>query len=377
MTTLLFDLTASQPNNSGKRHGGGKYCEMVFFRMCERSEKFQAFYDSSKYINPLILNAAKQNKIELYDICEQNLNDIVSTQNITHLYSALPESILPWPNCHILGTIHGLRMLEMPFDFKAHWYFDKGIIGLNSIIAFFNRKKLKKELLQYYSHLLTQPNFTFTTVSKHSLNVISEFFPKIGQKNIPVFYSPQTVQKKIREQKDNSILLVSANRFEKNCIRAIIAIDNLISSKKLSPRTQINITGLSSPDFRYKIKNPSQFRFWGYIEEDELNLLYAKSWLFIYPSLNEGFGYPPLEAMQYGTPVIASNRASIPEVCGNAAKYFNPTSIQEMKNAIIQLSNENTYKLFSNKSLQQYKTISEKQEKDLDLLIDWITNFIK
>ncbi len=43
-----------------------------------------------------------------------------------------------------------------------------------------------------------------------------------------------------------------------------------------------------------------------------------------YPSLYEGFGFPPLEAMQYGTAVLASNVSSIPEVCGDAALYIDP-----------------------------------------------------
>ncbi len=45
---------------------------------------------------------------------------------------------------------------------------------------------------------------------------------------------------------------------------------------------------------------------------------------FIFPSLYEGFGLPPLEAMACGCPVLASNQASIPEICSNGAEYFNP-----------------------------------------------------
>ena len=54
---LLFDLVATQPNLSGKRHGGGRYGEIIFFRMLERNISFSCFYDSTLWINPSVLNA--------------------------------------------------------------------------------------------------------------------------------------------------------------------------------------------------------------------------------------------------------------------------------------------------------------------------------
>ena len=50
----------------------------------------------------------------------------------------------------------------------------------------------------------------------------------------------------------------------------------------------------------------------------------------MYPSLYEGFGLPPLEAMACGCPVVCSNTASLPEICGEAAEYFDPTSEEEI-----------------------------------------------
>jgi glycosyltransferase involved in cell wall biosynthesis len=58
--------------------------------------------------------------------------------------------------------------------------------------------------------------------------------------------------------------------------------------------------------------------------------LYAHATAFVYPSLYEGFGIPPLEAMHYGCPVIASNSSSIPEVIGDAGLYFTPTDQEEL-----------------------------------------------
>ncbi|MGD0008609.1 MAG: glycosyltransferase family 1 protein [Terriglobia bacterium] len=66
------------------------------------------------------------------------------------------------------------------------------------------------------------------------------------------------------------------------------------------------------------------FRFIGHVPDDELSSLYAASQALLYPSFYEGFGLPPVEAMACGTPVIASNRASLPEVVGDAAFAIDP-----------------------------------------------------
>ncbi len=71
----------------------------------------------------------------------------------------------------------------------------------------------------------------------------------------------------------------------------------------------------------------------GYIDDDDLPDLYSNAYAFVYPSLYEGFGLPPLEAMGYKCPVIASNRTSIPEVCGDAAILINPESDVSLINA--------------------------------------------
>lgn len=62
----------------------------------------------------------------------------------------------------------------------------------------------------------------------------------------------------------------------------------------------------------------------GYVSDAELRTLYEHAAVFVYPSRYEGFGIPPLEAMALGCPVLASNAASLPEVCGDGALYFDP-----------------------------------------------------
>jgi glycosyltransferase involved in cell wall biosynthesis len=68
----------------------------------------------------------------------------------------------------------------------------------------------------------------------------------------------------------------------------------------------------------------------GYVSDGELRALYENADCFIFPSLYEGFGLPPLEAMQCGCPVIVSDRAAMPEVCGEAALYCNPEDVADI-----------------------------------------------
>ncbi len=77
----------------------------------------------------------------------------------------------------------------------------------------------------------------------------------------------------------------------------------------------------------------------GYIDSNDLPLLYSCSSLFLFPSLSEGFGMPVLEAMACGVPVITSNTSSIPEIAGNAAKLINPYNIESIAGAITDFVN--------------------------------------
>jgi len=77
--------------------------------------------------------------------------------------------------------------------------------------------------------------------------------------------------------------------------------------------------------------------FTGRIDDDKLRKLYSTAECFVYPSLFEGFGLPPLEAMQCGAPVIVSNTSSLPEVVGGAGILINPESSSEIAEAIKQV----------------------------------------
>jgi glycosyltransferase involved in cell wall biosynthesis len=81
-------------------------------------------------------------------------------------------------------------------------------------------------------------------------------------------------------------------------------------------------------------------RFVGYIDEEELPLWYAAATVFVFPSIYEGFGMPPLEAMACGTPVVTSNTSSLPEVVGDAGIMVDPHDAAALAAALAQLLND-------------------------------------
>lgn len=79
-----------------------------------------------------------------------------------------------------------------------------------------------------------------------------------------------------------------------------------------------------------KENHNSPIVFTGYVSDNNLEVLFQEAAVYVFPSLYEGFGLPPLEAMAHGCPVASSNRASMPEILGQAAVYFDPENKEEM-----------------------------------------------
>lgn len=92
----------------------------------------------------------------------------------------------------------------------------------------------------------------------------------------------------------------------------------------------------------------------GYVSDEQLRSLYQHAACFVFPSVYEGFGLPPLEAMSLGCPVLAAEAASIPEVCGEAAIYFNPQQASSFTQALqrVMMANNEQKQAWRQRSLQ-------------------------
>lgn len=129
----------------------------------------------------------------------------------------------------------------------------------------------------------------------------------------------------------------------KNLVRIIEAFSALkaaLEKDGLYPDLKLIIIGdeLSKhPDLRRTvIKSGVQndVRFLGFVPIEVLRIFYDEAKVFVFPSLYEGFGLPPLEAMAHSTPVVTSNTSSLPEVVGNAAVLVNPENVFEIMRAV-------------------------------------------
>lgn len=134
--------------------------------------------------------------------------------------------------------------------------------------------------------------------------------------------APAPTKKKSREP---YVLAVSSLKPLKNFALVIRAAKRL-------PDTNFFIVGGKDPRVFAAVdeEHGDNIHFLGYVDDEALRELYANASVFVYPSLYEGFGIPPIEAMAMGCPVIVTKKASLPEVCGDAALYCDATNDRDL-----------------------------------------------
>jgi glycosyltransferase involved in cell wall biosynthesis len=129
----------------------------------------------------------------------------------------------------------------------------------------------------------------------------------------------------------------------KNLVRIIEAFSALraeLEKDDKFPDLKLIIIGdelSKNPDLRRTVVKSgvqNEVRFLGFVPVEVLRIFYDLAKVFVFPSLYEGFGLPPLEAMVHGTPVVTSNTSSLPEVVGNAAVLVNPENVFEIMRAL-------------------------------------------
>lgn len=386
MKKILFDLRGCQPNRASKFHGGGVYGYIVLKALIKQAaDRLVVYYDAKRFVAPDVVQAMTENGILKIDTNEKGLLQCIEENEIGVFYSPLYNKSykqLQGIGIPVVITIHGLRNLEMNRDKTEILYarsWGDRVKAWMKQTCYYNR--LLRNYWKDKKWLFEDENVHIITVSNHSKYSILYYYPFVDEKRIQVMYSVSTTPEGYEKTKpytsDKYYLIVSANRWLKNAYRAIKAFDSLFDNPQYGVEGKVIVLGLSKETSIYKrIKHKERFELMGYVEQDTLESLYKGAYALVYPSLNEGFGYPPLEAMKYGTPVIASPFASVTEICGDAVLYANPYSYEEIANRVLQMERSKLYEGFKEISLNKYSLVSKQQRNDMEYLCKYIKEFI-
>ncbi len=382
MGKLLFDLVACQSSRNTMNHGGKEYGEAVFFETMKRDVDLVGLYNPDLEIEQRILDYFKEHG-ELINIKEHSLQDLINTGDYCVFYSPLPYNFhkINWGKTVFVGNLHGLRPVEAftdKYEYKYSNDFKSYIKAKIKSIKLVERKK-KREFLDNIGKIINNPSFVCITGSEHSKFALLNYYPAVSPDNIAVFYDPLEILEVDGDEGSNHekyYLLVSGNRWLKNTYRGIVAIDQLISAGLFN--SKVIVTG-TIPNMRYlkEIKNKESFVFKSYVSSSELASLYKNAYCLVFLSLSEGFGYPPLEAISRGTPVVCSPLTALYEVYQNAVLYCNPFSIEDIKVKILEMEDSTINERYVKQGIEHGKRMIERQEEELPKLVDYILSYCK
>lgn len=194
------------------------------------------------------------------------------------------------------------------------------------------------------------------TVSEHTRRDLIRYFPKTSAKTAVIYEGVDHCQfncNDIAEENDqetikalgiegNYLLFVGVWMTHKNLPRLLQSFRKL---REKGYRGKLVITGEGKPHHVNVPKLINELNLTdvitpGFVEDEKLPALYRRAELFVFPSLYEGFGLPPLEAMACGVPVAASRVSSIPEILGDCAAYFDPYSVEGMAETVFEILND-------------------------------------
>jgi len=265
-------------------------------------------------------------------------------------------------NSKIIITMHDTLVFLYPiknWSFKLRkWRWNKAAKIADKIITI--SKNSKKDLLNQFNFLKEDDIFV-------SYCGVSEKF-KVKNINIKLIGK---IKKKYNIDK-NYLLTTGSTEPVKN-IKMLF--DVIEKGKKKYPETfnelELIITGPKWPGKNFPRNISQNIKFIGYVDDSDLPILFNGAELFLFPSLYEGFGLPPLEAMASETMVISTNTSSLPEVVGDAGIMLDPKNPQKWVEAINEYYNSDKKTRYIKKGLNRIEKFSWKKiAKDLYEIFD-------
>jgi glycosyltransferase involved in cell wall biosynthesis len=188
---------------------------------------------------------------------------------------------------------------------------------------FFSRAELAYRRIAY--RWSVQRSTLVITISQHAVQELVDHLGVPEERIRLIHLGIDHATLKPSDEQQGTFLLYPARAWpHKNHRTLFVAFEVL---RQRHPDLELVLTSYEGP-------TPDGVRSLGHTPREELVRPYQTAAALVFPSLYEGFGQPPLEAMACGCPVACSNAASLPEVCGDAARLFDPTSVEQIVDAV-------------------------------------------
>jgi glycosyltransferase involved in cell wall biosynthesis len=242
----------------------------------------------------------------------------------------------PFAPCPIVTTIHDLAFEHLPETFNRRSWIQLRLTVRNTA-----RRAAQILTLSEYS----RQDIINTYRIKPELVTVTPAAASPDFKRVTDEINLQTIRETYGIERDYILSLCSIQP-RKNLVRLIEAYSLLRQSHREGKLPQLVLAGkrgwLDNEIMRAAESGDvgADIRFTGYVADEHLSSLYSGATCFVYPSYFEGFGLPILEAMKCGTPVIAGDRTSIPEVTGEAALLFDPFDVNCLVEALKRTLND-------------------------------------
>ena len=252
-----------------------------------------------------------------------------------------------------LAKRYNVDLLHSPANVAPLFYRGKSVVNIHDLCFVVNPQWYSFSFRTAYNFIiprLAKRAARVITNSNHARNDLLQFFDLPADRVSFGHWAVDDTFLGSREEADSSasmksaeiiddvvegdfILYVGSLEPRKN-IKTLIEAYEQLRMRRPELTTKLVLIGGESPlfaDVRLKIKKfKEDVIFKGFVGDETLRLYYRKAGLMVYPSLYEGFGLPPLEAMASGTPVVTSMTSSIPEVVGDAALMVSPYDVSQL-----------------------------------------------